>query len=710
MSRYNKPKSWNWKDYLIQLAIAIVSIFIIVWFLPRDEQVMTHIEVGRPWPYGRLIAPYDFPIFKTEAQLQLERDSIQKIYEPYFELLSNVETQGVNDFRTDFRAQAANKFPLTYRTYVEGKLREIYHQGIIDANDLQFLQISNKKAIRIYHGTEATSVPVSQLFTEKSAYEHFFIGLNENVINRSKLQHLDLNKYINPNIAYDENKSQELWKEMESSLSPSSGMVIAGQNIIDRGVIVTEQTYQILKSYERESAKRKQVSVTENRRLMGQVLYVAIICISLIVYFNLFRQDYVSNPRAVSLLLVLILTFPLLTSAVVRHTFFSVYVIPYAMLPVFVRIFMDSRTAFFTHVSCILLCAISLSYPFEFITTQLVAGLVATYSMREMSERSQLIRTAFLVTVSALLIYYSLDLVHGRSFFGKDTMTGADLNLYIHIVISGVLLLFAYPLMAMIERLFGFTSNVTLVELSNVNRELLRQLSEKAPGTFQHSMQVANLAAEVANKLGAKTQLVRTGALYHDIGKMANPEYFTENQIAGNNPHQSLSNKESAAIILRHVTDGEELADRNRLPRAIRDFISTHHGKGVAKYFYITEKNEHPDEVIDIEDYTYKGPNPKTMEQAILMMTDAVEASARSLKEYTNESIGELVDRIIDGQVSEGFFTECPITFQDIHTAKDVLKTKLKTIYHTRVSYPTLKTETESEGSVPSLQSGSTSK
>ena len=683
----------TWKDYLFQAIVIVAVTAIVVSLLPRGDRSTHLVEKGEPWPYGRLIAPYDFPIFKSEDEIQHELDSIQQAYTPYFELITTVESQQMADFRAAYRAAQSEDLSLAYRLFLEKRLHEIYSRGIIDINDMQFLQLQNTTAITIYHGTEAVVVPVGSLFTEKSAYEHLFSGTEDKQLNRQKLQRLNLNNYIMPNLSYDEVKSKELWEDMEHSLSPSSGMVVAGQNIIDRGDIVTEEKYQILMSYVHEVNKRKQDTTDNYLVLAGQILYVFTIVLCLVLYFNLFRQDYIGNLRSILLLTILGLTFPLVTSILVRETWFSVYLVPYAMLPIFIRVFMDSRTAFFTHIATILLCAISLRYPFEFIATQTVAGLISIYSMREMSERSQIIRTAALATVAALMVYLSLDLVHGRSPLGDDTLNRVDFTIYIHILISGVLILFAYPLMAMLERLFGFTSNVTLVELSNINRDLLRQLSESAPGTFQHSMQVANLAAEVANKIGAKAQLVRTGALYHDIGKMSNPEYFTENQVGSVNPHRLLTNKESAAIILRHVTDGEELADRHQLPRIIRDFISTHHGQGVAKYFYISEKNEHPDAEIDIADYTYKGPNPQTTEQAILMMADAVEASARSLKEYTAESIGQLVDRIIDGQVADGFFAQCPITFQDIYTAKEVLKEKLRTIYHTRVSYPTLNQE-----------------
>lgn len=344
---------------------------------------------------------------------------------------------------------------------------------------------------------------------------------------------------------------------------------------------------------------------------------------------------------------------------------------------------MDSRTAFVMHTVIILLCAVSLKYPYEFVATQLVAGMVAIYSLRELSQRSQLLRTALIVTVTSLVFYFSLDLMHEKE------IDNLEYNIYIYLIINGVLLLFAYPLMFLIEKLFGFTSNVTLVELSNINNDLMRRMSEVAPGTFQHSMQVANLATEVANKIDAKAQLVRTGAMYHDIGKICNPAYFTENQ-SGVNPHDQLSLIESARIIISHIPDGLKMADKYNLPEVIKGFIATHHGRGKTKYFYISYKNKYPDEEVDENLFTYPGPNPQTKEQAILMMADAVEASSRSLKDYTEESISNLVEMIIDAQIADGAFKNCPITFQDITTAKEVFKEKLKTIYHTRISYPEL--------------------
>ena len=364
-----------------------------------------------------------------------------------------------------------------------------------------------------------------------------------------------------------------------------------------------------------------------------------------------------------------------------KHNLFSVYILPLTTSAIFVRMFMDSRTAFTTQCAIVLICAAAVKYQYEFIIMQLVAGMVAVYSLRELTQRSQVFKTAIYVGISYSVVYFALQLMQNNSIDKLDT------DMYYHFAVSAVLLLLAYPLMYIIEKLFGLTSNVTLFELSNTNRGILRTLSEVAPGTFQHSITVANLAAEIANKIGANGLLVRTGALYHDIGKMTNPAYFTENQV-GPNPHDNLSPKESARIIISHVTEGVKLAEQNNLPAFIKGFILTHHGTGTASYFYIKYKNEHPDEEVDAEPFTYPGPDPTTREQAILMMADSVEAASRSLKEYTEESITELTNKIVDGQLSRGAFLDCPITFRDVMQAKQVLIEKLKAIYHTRISYP----------------------
>ena len=457
-----------------------------------------------------------------------------------------------------------------------------------------------------------------------------------------------------------------------------------GQKIIDRGEIINQQTYNILKSLQKEWSKRSETTTEKRLTLFGQILFVAILIGIFFTYLELFRKDYYSRKRCLYLLFSIIVIFPIISFIMVEHAFLNVYIVPFAMIPIIIRIFLDSRTAFMAHITSILLCSIVLRTPHEFILLQTVAGMAGIYSLRELSQRSQLLRSAFIVTLSYAILYLALDLIH------VSTIAQLSTNMYINFILNGILLLFTYPLLFILEKTFGFTSNVTLVELSNINNKLMREMSEVAPGTFQHSLQLANLTAAAANRIGANSQLVRTGAMYHDIGKMLNPAFFTENQ-SGVNPHDQLTYKQSAQIVISHITDGMKLADKYNLPTVIKDFICTHHGAGLTKYFYISYQNEHPDEEVDKTAFQYPGPNPFTKEQAILMMADSVEAASRSLPEYTEESISALVDKIIDSQVQEGYFKECPITFKDIATVKTVFKEKLKTMYHTRISYPELK-------------------
>ena len=538
-------------------------------------------------------------------------------------------------------------------------------------------------AIRTVEQNTATSRPVGQLYTVKDAYE-YLLNADTTHYKKKVLQQCNLNNYITPNLIYDEAKSEAAQKDLLSNISYANGFVLNGQKIIDRGEIVNEQTYNILESLRKEWEKRSDSLQEKRLTLAGQILYVGIFLFCFMVYLDLFRADYYERKGSLSLLFALIVLFPVIASVMVSQSLSSIYIVPFAMIPIIVRIFLDSRTAFMAHVTIILLCSITLRFPHEFILLQVVAGMVSIYSLRELSQRSQLLRTALVVFASYALLYFAFELIH------EDDLTKLNTRMYIYFMINGILLLFAYPLLFILEKTFGFTSNVTLVELSNINNSLLREMSEIAPGTFQHSLQMANLAAEAANKIGAKSQLVRTGALYHDIGKMVNPAFFTENQ-SGVNPHKSLNYEQSAQVIISHITDGLKLAEKHNLPKVIKDFISTHHGRGLTKYFYISYKNEHPDEEVDAEKFRYPGPNPFTKEQAILMMADSVEAASRSLPEYTEESIGTLVDKIIDAQVAEGFFKECPITFKDIALVKALFKEKLKTMYHTRISYPELK-------------------
>lgn len=684
MRSFKTSKRFSYKNLIYKSLIFIATVSVIVYFLPNEGKFNYQFDINKPWKYGLLQASFDFPIYKNDLQVQKEQDSILADYQPYFQIDKEAEKNVLSKLREDYNKTLRHSLPGTdYVRYIERTLKALYEDGIIAGNDLKRMEEDSIIAIRLVDKNVATSRFIDQLYTVKEAYEYL---LNADTAHYKKkiLQQCNLNDYITPNLVYDEEKSEAAQKDLLSNISWANGFVLNGQKIIDRGEIVDEQTYNILESLRKEWEKRSD-SVQEKRlTLAGQILYVGIFLFCFMAYLELFRADYYERKGTLTLLFALIVFFPVLSSIMVEQNLSSIYVVPFAMIPIIVRVFLDSRTAFMAHVTIILLCSITLRFPHEFILLQVVAGMVAIYSLRELSQRSQLLRTALVVFISYALLYFAFELIH------EDDLTKLNTRMYIYFIINGILLLFAYPLLFLLEKIFGFTSDVTLVELSNINNSLLREMSEVAPGTFQHSLQMANLAAAAANKIGGKSQLVRTGALYHDIGKMVNPAFFTENQ-SGVNPHKSLSYEQSAQVIISHITDGLKLAEKHNLPKVIKDFISTHHGRGLTKYFYISYKNEHPDEEVDQEKFRYPGPNPFTKEQAVLMMADSVEAASRSLPEYTEESISTLVDKIIDTQVSEGYFKECPITFKDIATVKALFKEKLKTMYHTRISYPELK-------------------
>lgn len=682
MNNFNLKIDITWRDFLIRVGLIIVTVAIIVWFLPSDTNNTFKMEKGKPWNYADLRAPFDFPILKTDEAVKAERDSLLKQYEPYFNLSKEIETTLIRQFAKDYN-QGIPGISNDYISIIANRLHDIYHQGVMSTTDYAMVNKDTTRMIRVVSGKTAVSVRISKVYSTVSAYEQLFLD-PELESHREILQKCNLNDYIAPNLSYDKERSEASLSDLTNSIPLASGIAQRGQKIIDRGDIVDSKTYNILLSYQKELDRRErndqQISVT----IMGQIIYVAILITCLTIYLTLFRKDYFEKIRSIAMLYSLIIVFTVISSIMVSNNVLHVYIIPFVMVPIFIRVFMDSRTAFMAHSVMILICACALQRPLEFVAVEAVAGIVAIFALRELSSRSQLFWTAVLVTLAASLTNLSLD------WITNDNISKINVSEYNYLFVNGIFLFCSYPLLYLIEKAFGFTSNITLIELSDMNKEILRRMSEVAPGTFQHSIQVGNLAAEIANKIGAKSQLVRTGAYYHDIGKILNPIYFTENQ-SGVNPHESMTFVDSAQMIISHVTEGLKLAEKYNLPDVIKDFIATHHGLGKAKYFYVKQKNAFPDEAVDDLLFTYPGPNPFTKEQAILMMADSVEAASRSLPDYTEKSIRELVNKLIDAQVAEGYFKECPITFRDIAYAKTVLIEKLKTIYHTRISYPELK-------------------
>lgn len=682
MIRFDNTNTHHRGRWLIYSALVIVIVALIVFFLPRNSGPQFRYDVGKPWMYSSLIAKFDFPIYKTEATIKEEQDSITEAFEPYYNYDSNVEQEQVKRFLDTYK-NGIPGLPYDYVNTIADRLHRLYIAGVMDALEYSEISRDTLNMIRIVNDKKATSTEITCAYSTMTAYEMLFSD-PKLAAQRQILQKCNLNEYIQPNLIYDEDRSEAELGDMLSGIPLASGMVLSGQKIIDRGEIVDEGTYRVLNSFERETKRRSAGASAMPSTIAGQILFVGTLILLFTTYLRLFRKDYFEKPRSITMLYVMITIFPIIVSLMITHNLLSVYVLPFAIAPIFIRVFVDSRTAFTAHVTMVLICAAAVKYQYEFIIVQLVAGLIAIYSLRELSQRAEIFKTALLVTMGSCGIYFAMQLMQDNSI---QTM---DHSMYAYFTVNGVLLLFAYPLMLVIEKTFGFISNVTLIELSNTNKKLLRSLSEVAPGTFQHSVMVGNLAAEIANKVGANALLVRTGALYHDIGKMKSAAYFTENQMGGINPLDAMPRIDAAQVVISHVTEGLKMAEKYNLPGVIKDFIRTHHGTGKTKYFYISYKNEHPDEPVDDTLYTYPGPDPFTLEQAILMMADTVEAATRSLKEYTEENISNLVNKLIDQQVEDGFFRSCPITFHDIAVAKQVLIERLKAIYHTRTSYPEL--------------------
>ena len=672
---------------LFRVALTLAATAIVVYFLPREQTFAYDYTIGKPWKYGQIIAEFDFPIYKPDQVIRAERDSVRKLFQPYFTMDAGEMDVQLRRFKNDCAAGKMEKVPPAYLRYVTKCLQEVYSCGIVESSDYTAMLDSGVNVVRVVSGTTSQPRTVKELYTTRSAYMHIMLGDSAN-FRHDLLSLCNVNNYLAVNVEPDNRKTRSAYQDLLSSISFASGMVQSGQKIIDRGEIVTQKTVSILESMKKESIKRHDNSRQLRLQTIGKFIIVGLLLLMFLLYLYFFRKEYLNSMRCLLLFYFMLTLFPSITSWVEYSTAQSAYLIPYAMVPLFVRVFMDARTSFIVHVVSVLLCSIAVHAPYEFVVVQFIAGAVAVFSVKELSSRSQLLQAALQVTIVTVVFMLGYDLSQGL------TLTTFDPSWYICIFINGILLLFAYPMMYIIERMFGFTSSVTLIELSNVNMPLLRQMSKEAQGTFQHSMQVANLATEVAGKIGAKVELVRTGALYHDIGKMKNPAFFTENQ-KGVNPHDSLPEERSAQIIIQHVTDGLEMAEKHHLPAVLRGFIATHHGKSKTKYFYIKYLNGHPDETINEDAFTYPGPNPSTLEQAILMMADSVEAASRSLQTITDETLRTLVNNIIDTQMAEGYFKNCPLTFHDIEVAKEQFISSLKTVYDTRIQYPTLNQPSE---------------
>ena len=682
----------------------------VLYVLPRQGKFRYEYSQGKLWRHETLMAPFDFPVYKSQSELKIEKDLILQNLKPYFIDDETIGQKAVENFITDFNLnidKMSEQFPFIENfirsknkmqiSIIENKcvelLQNIYQQGLIEIPD-EIPDINSFEVIMVVKNNFAMPYEAENLFNYQTAYKSITSALIDYITNILKIKQddaegfisqLHLNKYLKVNLLYNEERTESEKQNILKNISLTSGLIIAGQRIIDTGEIINEDTGKILDSLKMEYESRLGKGRGAVYILLGQTALIVVLFVLTFFFIYVFRKKVYDSFASVCFLMLVTVLMVILAWFVQTFEKMSLYIIPFAILPLIVRIFLDSRLAFFFHVVIMLMCALFSSNSFEFIVLQIPIGIVAIVSLYRMVRRSQLLKSAFLIILTYSLIYT------GLALWQEGDITRINLKMYGHFAINGSFMLLVYPLIYIFERTFGFLSDVTLVELSDTNHPLLRKLAENSPGTFQHSIQVANLAQEAVYKIGANPLLVRAGAMYHDIGKMDTPMFFTENQAGGINPHKEISFEESSKAIIYHVESGAKMANKSNIPTQIIDFIKTHHGTTKTKFFYNSYINKFNCEPKDISAFTYPGPSPFTKETAVLMMADSVEAASRSIKVYTNEEIDNLVERIINDQIADNQFINSPITFKDIAIIKDTFKSKLKNIYHTRIEYPTIK-------------------
>lgn len=696
-----------WNEYYkpaYRVVAFVVAGIIMVLSFPNMKKFKYEYEIQRPWRYENIIAPFDFPIYKTDSELLTERDSIMTNFRPYYRRdtidVATVATD-VDNMLRHYQSKFTTICPQTVhadsvRNFVGESLTQAlvsaYSVGIIESPETVEDTHSSSYELVLVTGNIQEPYELSELLTMREAYtivvEQLKFDLDGHYgANRSWTQTLvdrmPINDLITANVVYDEARTNIERENRLARMSLSSGRMVAGQRIISTGDIVDRQTIKILDSLKKAYDTQDSSNVHTLPVYLGEILMIACLLTSVFLFLYFFRRNDFNSLHCVNFILLMMILMVVGTGVATSRNANICFAVPYVILPIMLRIFLDSRVAMYVHMVTVLIVSFLAFNSQQFIVLHFPAGMVAIISLVNMTRRSQILRSSLLVFITYSITYTGYSFWHSGEF---------AINWYIFVMFASncVLVLLSYPLIYICERVFGFISDVTLVELSDTNHPLLRELSEKAPGTFQHSVQVGNLAQAVAYKIGANAMLVRTGAMYHDVGKIASPMYFTENQAGNINPHDGMDYEESAQIVIKHVANGVRIAKKHNIPQSIIDFIKTHHGDTMARYFYVAWCNEHKDQEPPIASFTYDGPTPQTKEEAILMMADAVEASSKSLKTYTDDAIDALVEKIVTLQVDQKQFRMAPITFRDIEIAKQVFKEKLKNIYRARIQYPEL--------------------
>lgn len=654
------------------LLLAAATVLILLCF-PKADTTHYKYEEGRPWNYAKLIAPFDIPVHPDSATLRRMRDTLDARFVPVYRI-----DQQIIDSIAGALPAGAN------RAATISALRRIYASGVVDADTRRKIAAGQLPHVRILDKNILSEMATTPFSSPAEIYSR----LDSLAADSARRRYLaaTLPTLLRPNIVYDSMESRRHYDYDYLTMTADRGVIQQGQTIVDKGTVITPQDFTNLRTYEamvHEQLRGNKSSDT--LMLLGRLAYTLMCIAMLAAYFHFFCPAIDDNPRAYAFMMLLTALFFLFSCLLEQNVALGIYLVPMAIVAALVQVFFDGRTALVSSFVIILLCSAVATFPLEYIFLQSAAVAAAVYSLRDVSRRSEMLRASAFVGVASMLAYPAIELMFNGSFDGWSW------RMVTFIICSAALVQVAYVLMFAAERAFGFVSKITLVELTDTNNTLLRRLSDECPGTFQHSVAVSNLAADAARVIGADTLLVRAGAMYHDIGKLRNPAFFTENQH-GVNPHDTLTPEQSARIITAHVTDGLRMADKAGLPAEVRDFIAQHHGRGLAKYFYISACRAAEADpslpAVDKEAFRYVGPNPLTRETSLLMMADSVEAASRSLRDYSTQSITALVDGIIDSQIADGLHNDSTIAFRDVPAIKKAFVKRLQTMYHARVAYP----------------------
>lgn len=683
-----RKKIARYSQIILRAIVFMATAFLLHLILPSEPKFKFEYQLGAPWKHENLVAPFDFAVLKSPAALEAEREKLFKDFTPYFQKDTSVVRLKCEELRRDLGNIIPADHPDREKLIQEAAeaLRQLYSTGILVSSP-QSLEITrNREAISLITGTLVERTALSSLLSEKAAYNLFtrtIAGIRGRYPSAAAgLNMIDPARYIRSDLRYEEDKTRTAMQQLEGSLSITGGMIQEGERIILEGELVDEARFQALESLRHTYEKRRGEGINSQLISAGKMLLILVFLVLLYTYMYTYKRFILHDSRKLLFFFLFLTLVVFLAITINSFEGLHIYMFPLAILPVVIRTFYDPRTAIFSLIVTSLLIGFYAPNNYEFVLLEVSAGMVAVFSLNKIHRRVHVVVASLLVGLTYLVVFTALTLIQ------EGTLATYNLEMLQWFAWSSLLILVVYPLIYIFEKLFGFVSDVTLIELANTNQPLLRKLAEEAPGTLQHSMQIANLAEEVILRIGGNPFLVRAGALYHDIGKVVHPTFFIENQEIGMNPHDRMSYKKSAEIIIDHVKNGIKTASKYKLPESIVEFIATHHGTSKAKYFYLKQQQENPDATINDNDFAYPGPLPRSREATVVMLIDGIEAASRSMKEKTYDNLRNLIETIIDQKVKERQLDNSDLTFADIDRIKQILLQRLVNIYHIRIQYP----------------------